>query len=74
MVGKVGVEPTIPLGGSFTDSCVCRFATYPYNGCDGGDCTHDLQVMSLTSYYCSTPRYKSMKVSSLIHLQLIGTG
>ena len=26
-------------------------------GCGGWDRTNDLQVMSLTSYHCSTPRY-----------------
>ena len=26
-------------------------------GCGGRDRTTDLQVMSLTSYHCSTPRY-----------------
>ena len=30
MVGRVGVEPTIPEGAGFTVQCVCRFATYPY--------------------------------------------
>ena len=30
MVGRVGVEPTIPEGAGFTVRCVCRFATYPY--------------------------------------------
>ena len=30
LVGRVGVEPTISEEGSFTDYCVCRFATYPY--------------------------------------------
>ena len=27
------------------------------DGCGGRDRTTDLQVMSLTSYHCSTPRY-----------------
>ena len=30
LVGRVGVEPTVPLGAGFTDRSVCRFATYPY--------------------------------------------
>ena len=28
-------------------------------GCGGRDRTTDLQVMSLTSYHCSTPRYNT---------------
>ncbi len=28
-----------------------------YNGCGGVNRTHDLKVMSLASYHCSTPRY-----------------
>ena len=30
MVGRVGVDPTIPEGVGFTVRCSCRFATYPY--------------------------------------------
>lgn len=45
-----------------------------HNGRDGGSCTHDLQLMRLVSSYYSTPQYINTKVSSLIHLQLIGTG
>ena len=30
-------------------------APVPFSCCGGGTCTRDLQVMSLASYYCSTP-------------------
>ena len=37
----------------------CTDNLYFYPCCGGRDRTTDLQVMSLTSYHCSTPRYIS---------------
>lgn len=30
LVGRVGVDPTIPEGAGFTVRCSCRFTTYPF--------------------------------------------
>ena len=42
-----------PPSGGFRETC-----------CVGGNCTHDLQVMSLTSYYCSTPLRASIPLAT----------
>ena len=40
-----------------SDIATSSLVIFRFFGCGGRDRTTDFQVMSLTSYHCSTPRY-----------------